>query len=566
MSDAAIRPNFVLADTASSEDAMNRATRMAKAAINVPHEASSCKTDVWFTCFFDGTSNSLYDESPRPLEQQAYSNVARLFFAHELRNDSKAIASEYLQGVGTKFAEIGDPGGVKGAATGYMGMERIDWAENRLKFAIDTQRSRGLKIDTVHVAVFGFSRGATLARAFVNRLARQTKQDGAHWFRDDARFRIYFIGLFDTVASVGLPRDHNTYAKELAIPPIVERCVHMVAGHELRFAFPLDSVRRDGRYPTNVIEYVYAGAHSDVGGGYAQNEQGRSNSYAKLPLHLMYREAKMAGVPLISISDLPTIASEYFKVEPQAVSLFRAYMNALETTGESLEEQAFGHLKLYWRWRKLRMNSAQAPIPQRLGTLSQQAKQQNKSLFQRLRSLRNDDRGLIMFKAQGGILTKNQAAQLKSNADQETAVDKEISTNNQFETDVAQAKESDRTLLGEARALDRVVSMGRASDWEKAIWEAWNDPRPLPNEVAAFFDTYIHDSQAAWNHATDAAAVALNQIGAAQTCGRYFNTVAVKYCAAVEEENRAGTVKYLRPRTLFFGPKEAVFAAADTNF
>lgn len=143
---------------------------------------------------------------------------------------------------------------------------------------------------------------------------------------------------------------------------------------------------------------------------------------------------------------------------------------------------------------------------------------------------------------------------------------RKISTNNQFETDTAQAKESDRTLQGEARALDRVVSSGRASDWEKAIWEAWNDPRPLPEEVAAFFDSYIHDSQAAWNHATDAAAVALNQVGAAQTCGQYFNAVAARYCSAVEDENRAGTVKYLRPRTLFFGPKEAVFAAGDTNF
>ncbi|MBU6487042.1 MAG: DUF2235 domain-containing protein [Burkholderiales bacterium] len=508
----------------------------------------------------------MYDEESRPTDQQAYTNVARLFMSHVPTDVSKAVTREYLQGVGTRFPEINDPGGSAGAATGYMGIDRVDRAAERLTFAVNTQKSRGLTIGTIHVAVFGFSRGATLARAFVNRLARQASREDGHWLLDSARLRVYFVGIFDTVASVGLPRDHNTYAKELSIPPIVERCVHMIAGHELRFAFPLDSIRRDGVYPTNAIEYVYPGVHSDVGGGYAINEQGRSNGYARLPLHAMYREALMAGVPLNSVEKLQPHVQKQFIVSDDLPAAFRAYMNALETTGESLEEQAFGHLKLYWRWRKLRMDSAQAPIPQRLETLSQQAKQKNKSLFQRLRSLRNDDRGLIMFKAQGGILTKNQAAQLKSNADQETALDKEMSTNNQFETDVAQAKESDRTLLGEARALDRVVSMGRASDWEKAIWEAWNDPRPLPNEVAAFFDTYIHDSQAAWNHATDAAAVALNQIGAAQTCGRYFNTVAVKYCAAVEEENRAGTVKYLRPRTLFFGPKEAVFAASDTNF
>ncbi len=566
MSDAALHPDVVLAERLAPSALISRAARLAPAALGSPHNAASCITDVWFSVFFDGTNNSLYDEDPRPPEQQAYSNIARLYFAHELRNASKAIESAYIQGVGTKFAEIGDGGGVAGSATGYMGMERIDWAEKRLKFAVDTQKARGLKVNTVHVAVFGFSRGATLARAFVNRLAKQARQQAGQWLRDGAAFRIYFLGLFDTVASVGLPRDHSAYAKDLGIPSIVERCVHMVAGHELRFAFPLESVRRDGRYAKNAAEYVYPGVHSDVGGGYALNEQGRSNDLAKLPLNLMYREARMAGVPLLDFDRLPTVAQEHFRMERQLPAAFRTYMSALETTGASLEEQAFGHLKLYWRWRKLRMNSESAPIPQRLETLSQQAKQENKSLFQRLRSLRDDDSRLILFKAQGGILTKNQSGQLKSNATQEAALGKEISTNNQFETDTAQAKESDRTLQGEARALDRVVSSGRASDWEKAIWEAWNDPRPLPEEVAAFFDSYIHDSQAAWNHATDAAAVALNQVGAAQTCGQYFNAVAARYCSAVEDENRAGTVKYLRPRTLFFGPKEAVFAAGDTNF
>jgi len=565
MSDAALRPDVVLISACSSSELITRAARMANTAVDAPNKAASCITDVWFTAFFDGTSNSIFDEEVRPPNQQAYTNIAKLFQAHILRDDSKAIYVEYLQGVGTKFAEIGDPGGVSGAATGFMGKERIDWAEHRLKLAIDTQKSRGLKINTVHVAAFGFSRGATLARAFVNRLAKQAELRGSQWFRDGARFRIYFVGVFDTVASVGLPRDHNTYAKELGVPPIAERCVHMVAGHELRFAFPVDSVRRGGSYPANTVEYVYPGVHSDVGGGYALNEQGRSDVYARLPLHNMYREAHMAGVPLLPLEQLGPKIQDRFAVGANLPIAFRRYMSSLEATGPSLEEQAFGHLKLYWRWRKLRMNDNQAPIPQRLETYSNEAKQENKSLFERLKSLRDNDRGLLMFRAQGGVLTKNQTAQLKSNAMQEAALDKQISTNDEFEADKKQAKESDATLQGEARALERVIESGRASDWEKAIFEAWNDPRSLPEEVAAFFDTYIHDSQAAWNHATDAAAVALNQIGAAQTCGQYFNAVAAKYCAAVQDENRAGTVKYLPPRTLFFGPKEAVFAASDTN-
>lgn len=565
MSDAALQPEPVLIGKLAPAGLVSRAVQMTDHASNAPRSIASCMTDVWFSAFFDGTSNSMHDENARPPDQQAYTNVARLYMAHAESDVSKAIAREYLQGVGTRFPEINDPGGVKGAATGYMGMERIAWAEQRLQLAIDTQKARGLKINTVHVAAFGFSRGATLARAFVNRLAKQAEHRGGQWYRNGSKFRVYFVGVFDTVASVGLPRDHNTYAKELGVPPIVERCVHMVAGHELRFAFPLDSVRRGGCYPANTVEYVYPGVHSDVGGGYALNEQGRSDAYARLPLHNMYREAHMAGVPLLPLEQLPPKVQDRFAVAADLPSAFRNYMSSLDVAGSSLEDQVFGHLKLYWRWRKLRMNDNRAPIPQRLETYSNEAKQENKSLFERLKSLRDNDRGLLMFRAQGGVLTKNQTAQLKSNATHEAALDKQISTNNQFDTDRQQAKESDATLLGEARALERVISSGRASDWEKAIFEAWNDPRALPQEVAAFFDSYIHDSQAAWNHATDAAAVALNQIGAAQTCGQYFNAVAAKYCAAVQDENRAGTVKYLRPRTLFFGPKEAVFAASDTN-
>jgi hypothetical protein len=282
-------------------------------------------------------------------------------------------------------------------------------------------------------------------------------------------------------------------------------------------------------------------------------------------LHTMYREANTAGVPLLPLEKVAPRVREQFAIPADVPTRFRAYMGALETTGDSLEEQIFGHLKLYWRWRKLRMNNAQAPVPQRLKTLSQQAKQNNRPLLERLRLLRRDQTSL-MYATQGGLMTDSQIAQIETDASQATALNKQISTNEQFEADKAQAKEADDTLQGEARALQRLVWSGRASNWERAVWEAWSDPRPLSEDVAAFFDTYIHDSQAAWNHATDAASVALNRIGASQTCGQYFNAVAAKYCAAVQDENRAGTVKYLRPRTLFFGSKEAVFTASDTNF
>lgn len=48
---------------------------------------------------------------------------------------------------------------------------------------------------------------------------------------------------------------------------MVEQSVHMMAAHEARIRFPLDSTRIDEAYPDNTIEVWYPGVHSDVGCG-----------------------------------------------------------------------------------------------------------------------------------------------------------------------------------------------------------------------------------------------------------------------------------------------------------
>ncbi|MCP1119501.1 hypothetical protein JOE11_000535 [Robbsia andropogonis] len=105
-----------------------------------------------------------------------------------------------------------------------------------------------------------------------------------------------------------------------------------------------------------------------------------------------------------------------------------------------------------------------------------------------------------------------------------------------------------------------------ALPWQKAIFEAWSDPRPLSADVIEFFDYYMHDSQAAWAHYRDKAAVALIQNGASQTCAIAFMKQAREYCAKAQGESDAGTIAFLRPRTLFFGEKEDVFAVTDTGY
>lgn len=193
----------------------------------------------------------------------------------------------------------------------------------------------------IRLYVYGFSRGAAEARTFANWLADLTRRSTTSG--DEYRFAglpisIEFLGLFDTVAAVGiadsapfaaghmdwadgtmrLPDEHTTQAcMPTALPEdhrFLKRCVHLVSAHEQRASFPLDSIRRRARLPdgsqeeqstyrADTIEFVYPGMHSDIGGGYPPGDQGKAMGgqgelMSQLPLHHMYREAFNAGAPL----------------------------------------------------------------------------------------------------------------------------------------------------------------------------------------------------------------------------------------------------------------------------
>ncbi|MBF3221272.1 DUF2235 domain-containing protein, partial [Pseudomonas aeruginosa] len=189
--------------------------------------------------------------------------------------------------------------------------------------------------------VYGFSRGAAEARAFANWLQELTRVSDADG-RVEYRFAglpisIEFLGLFDTVAAVGLADSapfaagHMDWADDTmrlpdealsqCLPTILpedcsflKRCVHLVSCHEQRASFPLDSIRRrdmdaNGRrtgpscYRKWTVEYAYPGVHSDVGGGYGVGNQGKAVGgseflLSQIALQHMYAEAFEAGAPL----------------------------------------------------------------------------------------------------------------------------------------------------------------------------------------------------------------------------------------------------------------------------
>ncbi len=253
----------------------------------------------------------------------------------------------------------------------------------KLKLYLPTgpQKSREKGVVTaIYVSMFGFSRGATKARAFSNWFIWLCRLDakiagGAGMSMGAIPVTIDFLGLFDTVASVGLAASaliadgHQAWADaevSLRIPIEPTQCLHLVSAHEIRRSFPLDSVLYEADLPPNCKEIVFPGVHSDIGGGYAPLEQGRGKHpegddlISRIPLATMYRAARLAGVPL-KLEEAPESVKRAFRMEPSVIQAFNAYIEGCrQAHGITKDEPMASPLhklmeqqhKLYVQWRK----------------------------------------------------------------------------------------------------------------------------------------------------------------------------------------------------------------------
>lgn len=389
-----------------------------------PGEAQlPCQQVITISFFFDGTGNNLDADMPTG----EHSNVARLFLAHVQDNEAKQIYRRYIPGLGTYFKDIGDPGGtMTGRGMGALGQKRLDWAFSELGVILGKAESRANnpsnKIIKIKIAVFGFSRGAATARAFCRDLQARCSEDQKKFTLKPGRLfgsngvvnggyqiEVFFLGIFDTVASVGLPmsanntltkrrnglgwRDffglpgmsygeaernlkalafgepgadpapgladgHGAWADGLQIPKIVTQCAHLVSGHEMRNSFPLDSALDGQSYPIGTIEAVLPGVHSDVGGGYRQDEQGKDSVLSIVPLREMLKRSIEAGVPVYGETQLPTpeLQEDFALAGPAATKygemlpLWRTYVASIPT-GLPLGKAVLAHMRQYWRYR-----------------------------------------------------------------------------------------------------------------------------------------------------------------------------------------------------------------------
>ena len=238
----------------------------------------------------------------------------------------------------------------------------------------------------IYIYPFGFSRGAAEARVFSRWMVELMQLPSTTVMRlKEIPVYIPFLGIFDTVASVGVAGLYSLSEgrwgwadNTLEISNLVKECVHMVAAHEIRACFPLDTVRKDGRYPGNCEEIVYPGAHSDVGGGYAFNALGKDDvekpsssdlQISRVPGFDMYLRAKASGVPFYSVEQIRAqgrdeIAKDLLP-DPRTITQMQEYVRLTNIGALPVEEQLKRHTSLfhYFRWKQ----GANYPIPAMTG-------------------------------------------------------------------------------------------------------------------------------------------------------------------------------------------------------
>ncbi|MFC3551859.1 T6SS phospholipase effector Tle1-like catalytic domain-containing protein [Lysobacter cavernae] len=573
---------------ATTPAAMPEAVAAAKA--DVQCVGPVCRIPLWISIFFDGTGNNREADEPTHRD----SNVARLYRAHVEDDSAEGIYRVYVPGIGTYFREIGDPGETNtGKAFAAYGDARLQWAMRQLDLVVAKYPAN--RVLDVNVALFGFSRGAALARAFALRLAKRVTRQSGKWTWDKAPvpFRLRFMGIFDTVASVGLPATadtllsariakgwvsledglrarggdpasgpltlafgapgadptpgnpdgHSDWASDLHIPQLAERCVHLVAAHEQRNSFPLDSARNGRGYPGNCVEIVYPGMHSDVGGGYLPGFQGKSldrrEALSNIPLRAMHAEAVKGGVPLEPIGQFKNGELELdFQVTPDLIKSWKHYMTKAGNTARPLGHAVLAHMRLYFAWRFQRIRTYQyseVPKAERLPNerdirAGERAHQQQKAAanheMQRLQNspelraaedaMRRADqdyqaamRNMARFGDPNGKLAT--AAKARDVAQQRLEEAKDPYLRAQARAagipggSVDNLLVYDRQLVRDAEMLSRLVKGGanRAPlrPHYAALVQAYenefiHDQGLRDAEIIAFFDNYVHDSLA----------------------------------------------------------------------
>lgn len=225
--------------------------------------------------FFDGTGNSRAHVSTGDVSWHTNVDLLEEIYTDsggpEVQMVSGALRevstfSRYMRGIGVEAS-----GGTttRGMAWGTGG----EGVENRVTQAMDQllndirSKASGMQPCDIWFDAFGFSRGSAAARDFANGV------EAGEISYNSSTMRVKFMGLFDTVSSVGSGGNMgNDGAVTLNTRNSADKIVHITAKDEVREYFPLTLAFRETR-----IQVV--GAHSDVGGGYELGTETSTFSY-----------------------------------------------------------------------------------------------------------------------------------------------------------------------------------------------------------------------------------------------------------------------------------------------
>lgn len=493
-----------------------------------PQTKQDCTDVVHLSLYFDGTGNNFEkDQNKEKLANPAklWHNAQSYAIFERKKNRLRIQVSHpiYVSGVGTPFngelnkvekrIATGQDHELTGGVTGIGGRRRLKYGENqisksledtlkqkiaqaeaKLKPQVEARKNEAIvKMETklnehrlikkINLSIFGFSRGAALARVFSNEMIWKTETEDLslkYQISDQvepAPMEIQFLGIFDTVASFGLPATNmsNKFSfkgRDMVVDPRVKNCVHQVAGNELRFAFPVDSICLDGKLanPKTWKEIVYPGMHSDVGGGYEPNSQTISNNFARIPLKHMLDEAVSSNVKMFDFINLQNKQSQLFKdefhIEDKTQQLFEAVQKAVGVSTGNVKKDIINYMKLHYG---------------AYGTLHRQRQQY-------LAAGKSKEDPAFLSVSQ---IARREGFSLPTGpADMATEVERVKAAKN-FTTfdqsNLTGIKHVFRIIYPFAKAYEFLVDI---DDWELQSWE-----KNVSQEAVDFYSSYVHDSK-----------------------------------------------------------------------
>jgi uncharacterized protein (DUF2235 family) len=240
---------------------------------------------------------------------RAPTNVRKVYEWVHLADDRQHQIGHYYPGVGTRELTDAKSELVKewlsktmiGGASAYGPFGALSILKRAYFEFVDYYRPGD------QIFIFGFSRGAAIARALANYICKtHGLPDSVMIEYQKARLHadivinfaitdkpelvtpeVELLGLWDTVGSTGNPlNERELLDLDLTIPSKVKKVYHLVAIHERRRTFGVKLIEQEDR----VEEIWFPGWHSNVGGGL------KDHTLSDIALRFMVSRAKELGL------------------------------------------------------------------------------------------------------------------------------------------------------------------------------------------------------------------------------------------------------------------------------